>query len=38
MGLEELRQLVEDADDDTIIRVIFTEDEPDERNGAEESE
>ena len=37
-GLKDLKQLVEGADDDTIIRVVFTEDEPDERSGAEKAE
>ena len=36
-GLEELRSIVEGADENTIIRVIFTEVDPDERNGAEKS-
>ncbi len=36
-GLEELRSIVEDADENTIIRVIFTEEEPDGRNAAEKS-
>ena len=36
--LKDLKQLVEDADDDTIVRVVITEDEPDEGNGAEKAE
>ena len=37
-GLKDLKQLVEEADDDTIIRFVFAEDEPEERNGAEKAE
>ena len=37
-GLKDLKQLVEEADDDTIIRLVFAEDEPEERNGAEKDE
>ena len=37
-GLKELKKIVEGADENTIIRVIFTEDEPDEGDGAEEAD
>jgi len=37
-GLKELKKIVDDADENTIIRVVFTEDEPDEGDGAEEAD
>ena len=37
-NLKELKKIVDDADENTIIRVIFTEDEPDEGDGAEEAD
>ena len=36
--LKDLKHLVEYADDDTIIRIVFTEDESDEGKGAEKAE